>query len=145
MIRRPPRSTLFPYTTLFRSLDSLTRAAARRDCRPVSTGIHAAVEITSALRHVESENVVAKLPGSDPRLGREAVLFTAHWDHKGIGPAVNGDSIYNGAEDNASGVAAILAAAQALVEVTPRPHRTILFIPTTAEEIGPPRGQAYVQ
>src|SRR2546426_7029324 len=55
MIRRPPRSTLFPYTTLFRSLDSLTRAAARRDFRPVSTGIHAAVEITSALRHVESE------------------------------------------------------------------------------------------
>src|SRR3989449_264469 len=117
-------------------LDSLTRAAARRDFRPVSTGIHAAVEITSALRHVESENVVAKLPGSDPRLGREAVLFTAHWDHKGIGPAVNGDSIYNGAEDNASGVAAILAAAQALVEVTPRPRRTILFIATTAEESG---------
>src|SRR3989454_6730433 len=145
MIRRPPRSTLFPYTTLFRSLDSLTRAAARLSFRPVPTGIHAAVEITSALRHVESENVVAKLPGSDPRLGREAVLFTAHWDHKGIGPAVNGDSIYNGAEDNASGVAAMLAAAQALVEVTPRPRRTILFIATTAEESGLLGSEAYVQ
>jgi Zn-dependent M28 family amino/carboxypeptidase len=126
-------------------LDSLTHAAARRDFRPVSTGIHAAVEITSALRHVESDNVVARLPGSDLRLGREAVLFTAHWDHKGIGPATNGDSIYNGAEDNASGVAAILAAAQALVEVTPRPRRTVLFIATTAEESGLLGSEAYVQ
>jgi len=126
-------------------LDSLTRAAARRDFRPVATGIHAAVEITSALRHVESDNVVAKLPGSDLRLGPEAVLFTAHWDHKGIGPAVNGDSIYNGAEDNASGVAAMLAAAQALVEVTPRPRRTVLFIATTAEESGLLGSEAYVQ
>ena len=126
-------------------LDSLTHAAARRDFRPVSTGIHAAVEITSALRHVESDNVVAKLPGNDLRLGREAVLFTAHWDHKGIGPATNGDSIYNGAEDNASGVAAMLAAAQALVEVTPRPRRTVLFIATTAEESGLLGSEAYVQ
>jgi len=126
-------------------LDSLTRAAARRDFRPVATGIHAAVEITSALRHVASDNVVGKLPGSDPRLGPEAVLFTAHWDHKGIGPAVNGDSIYNGAEDNASGVAAMLAAAQALVEVTPRPRRSVLFIATTAEESGLLGSEAYVQ
>ncbi len=126
-------------------LDSLTRAAARRDFRPVATGIHTAVEITSALRHVESDNVVGKLPGSDPRLGPEAVLFTAHWDHKGIGPAVNGDSIYNGAEDNASGVAAMLAAAQALVEVTPRPRRSVLFIATTAEESGLLGSEAYVQ
>jgi len=126
-------------------LDSLIHAAARRDFRPVSTGIHVAVEITSALRHVESDNVVAKLPGSDLRLGREAVLFTAHWDHKGIGPATKGDSIYNGAEDNASGVAAMLAAAQALVEVTPRPRRTVLFIATTAEESGLLGSEAYVQ
>src|SRR2546428_651803 len=126
-------------------LDSLTRAAPRRDFRPVATGIHAAVEITSALRHVESDNVVARLPGSDLRLGPEAVLFTAHWDHKGIGPAVNGDSIYNGAEDNASGVAAMLAAAEALVEVTPRPRRTVLFIATTAEESGLLGSEAYVQ
>ncbi len=126
-------------------LDALTRAAGRRDFRPVSTGIHAALEIASALRHVQSDNVVAKLPGSDARLGAEAVLFTAHWDHKGIGPAVSGDSIYNGAEDNASGVAAMVAAAQALVEVTPRPRRTVLFIATTAEESGLLGSEAYVQ
>src|SRR5213083_2139117 len=83
------------------NLDSLTRAAARREFRPVATGINVAVDVTSALRHVRSENVVARIPGVDPALTREAVLFTAHWDHKGIGPVANGDSIYNGAEDNA--------------------------------------------
>ena len=126
------------------SLDSLLRAAARRDFHPLATGLHVAVEIASSLRRVRSENVVAKLPGSNPALARQAVLFTAHYDHKGIGPAVNGDSIYNGAEDNASGVAALLAAAQALVHATPRPKRTMLFIATTAEESGLLGSEAYV-
>src|SRR5881296_80622 len=125
------------------SLDSLTRAAARRDFRPVSTGLHVALDVTSALRHVRSENVVARIPGSDPALTRQAVLFTAHWDHKGIGPVANGDSIYNGAEDNASGVAALLAAAQALTQVAPRPRRTLLFVATTAEESGLLGSEAY--
>jgi len=127
------------------SLDSLTRSAARRDFRPVATGVHVAVDITSALRHVQSENVVARLPGSDPALAHEAVVFTAHWDHKGIGPAVNGDSIYNGAEDNASGVAAMLGAAQALVQSGARPRRSVLFIATTAEESGLLGSEAYVR
>ncbi len=126
------------------SLDSLTRAAARREFKPVPTGLHVAVDITSDLRHVSSENVVARLPGSDPALARQAVLFTAHWDHKGIGPPVNGDSIYNGAEDNASGVAALLVAAQALAQVRPAPRRTLLFIATTAEESGLLGSEAYV-
>src|SRR5437762_2219177 len=97
------------------NLDSLTRGAAHREFRPVSTGVHVAVDVKSELRHVRSENVVAKLAGGDPALARQAVLVTAHWDHKGIGPAVNGDSIYNGAEDNASGVAAMLGVADGLV------------------------------
>jgi Zn-dependent M28 family amino/carboxypeptidase len=127
------------------NLDSLTHAAARRAFRPVPTGIHVAVEVTSALRHVRSENVVARLPGSDPLLASQAVLFTAHWDHKGIGPALNGDSIYNGAEDNASGVAAMLAAAQAAALVEPRPRRTLLFVATTAEESGLLGSEGYVR
>ena len=126
------------------SLDSLTQAAARRSFRPVATGLHVAVEIASALRHVKSENVVARVRGSDATLARQAVVFTAHWDHKGIGPVVNGDSIYNGAEDNASGVAALLAAAQALEQVEPRPRRSVLFIATTAEESGLLGSRAYV-
>ncbi len=126
------------------ALDTLTRAAARRDIRPVATGLRATVTVTSRLRHVESENVVARLPGRDSLLAREVVLFTAHWDHKGIGPAVAGDTIYNGAEDNASGVAAMLAAAQALAAVRPRPRRTVLFVATTAEESGLLGSAAYV-
>src|SRR4029077_10280077 len=127
------------------SLDSLTRAAARRDFRPVATGVHVAVEVASAVRHVQSENVVARLPGSDPALSREVVLFTAHWDHKGIGPVVNGDSIYNGAEDNASGVAAMLGAAGALVQSQARQRRPVLFGATTAEESGLLGSEAYLR
>src|SRR5690348_620739 len=127
------------------SLDSLTRAAARRDFHPVATGLHLALDLTSGLRHVQSENVVARLAGSDPALSREVVVFTAHWDHKGIGPSVNGDSIYNGAEDNASGVAAMLGAAQALVQSGARPRRSVLFIATTAEESGLLGSEAYVR
>ncbi len=126
------------------NLDSLSRAAARRDFRPVSTGLRASARIHSVLRRVASENVVARWPGTDARVGQEAVLITAHWDHKGIGPAVRGDSIYNGAEDNASGVAAILGAAQALTHL-PRPARSIVFIATTAEESGLLGSEGYVQ
>jgi Zn-dependent M28 family amino/carboxypeptidase len=126
-------------------LDSLTRAAARRDFAPAATRMHVSVTISSAIRRVHSANVVAKLEGSDPAFADQAVLITAHYDHKGIGPATKGDSIYNGAEDNASGVAALLAAAQALVQVTPRPKRSLLFIATTAEESGLLGSEAYVR
>ena len=126
-------------------LDSLMRAAGRSDFRPVATGLTADIGVRSTLRHIQSMNVVAKLPGADSTLASQAVLFTAHWDHKGIGPVVGGDSIYNGAEDNASGVAAMLAAAQALSEARPRPRRTLLFIATTAEESGLLGSEAYVR
>src|SRR5256885_11820187 len=127
------------------NLDSLTRAAGRRDFRPAATGLHVALDITSAVRHVQSENVVARMPGSDAALSREVVVFTAHWDHKGIGPVVNGDSIYNGAEDNASGVAAMLGAAAALVRSQARRRRTLLFVATTAEESGLLGSEAYTR
>ncbi len=126
------------------NLDSLSRAAARREFRPVSTGIQASVHVTSALRRVQSENVAARLPGRDPQLAEQAVLITAHWDHKGIGPVVGGDSIYNGAEDNASGVAAILGAAESLTRMA-RSARSIVFVATTAEESGLLGSEAYVQ
>ena len=126
------------------NLDSLMRTAARRDFRPIATGVTASVGVHSALRRVESENVVARLTGRDPRLASQAVLITAHWDHKGIGPPIRGDSIYNGAEDNASGVAAILGAAKALARL-PRTARSILFVATTAEESGLLGSEAYVQ
>jgi Zn-dependent M28 family amino/carboxypeptidase len=126
------------------NLDSLSRAAARREFRPVPTGIQASVRVRSALRRVRSENVAARLPGRDPQLARQAVLITAHWDHKGIGPVVRSDSIYNGAEDNATGIAAILAAAKTLSQL-PRTARSIVFVATTAEESGLLGSESYVQ
>jgi Zn-dependent M28 family amino/carboxypeptidase len=84
---------------------------------------------------MESENVVGVIPGSDPQLAQQHVAFSAHWDHLGIGPAVNGDSIYNGASDNASGVANLLAVARAAAQ-RPAPRRSLLFVFVTAEESG---------
>src|SRR6266480_2569390 len=113
--------------------------------RPLDLQARRSGATRSAVRRVRSENVVAQLTGSDPTLAKQVVLFTAHWDHKGIGPAIHGDSIYNGAEDNASGIAALLAAAQALTHVAPRPRRTLLFVATTAEESGLLGSEAYVE
>lgn len=126
------------------NLDTLSRAAARREFRPVATGLRASVRVHSALRRVESENVVARLPGRDSRRASQAVLITSHWDHKGIGPVIRGDSIYNGAEDNASGVAAMLGIAKSLTQL-PRTARSIVFVSTTAEESGLLGSEAYVQ
>ncbi len=84
----------------------------------------------------ESANVVGALPGSDPTLAAEDVVYSAHLDHLGIGDPVDGDAIYNGARDNASGVAGLLAVARAFASLTPRPRRSILFLATTAEEPG---------
>jgi hypothetical protein len=85
---------------------------------------------------LDSANVVGVLPGSDGRLRGEYVVYTAHLDHLGIGAPVGGDAIYNGARDNASGVAGLLAAARAFASLVQRPRRSILFLATTAEEPG---------
>ncbi len=82
-----------------------------------------------------TRNVVAKLQGADPRLGAEVILLSAHLDHIGIGPSVNGDNIYNGADDDASGVTAVLEIARALV-AGPRPKRTVIFALFGSEERG---------
>ncbi len=80
-------------------------------------------------------NALGMLPGSDPAAGKEVVLLTAHLDHLGIGEAVNGDSIYNGADDDASGTTAVLELARALSQ-GPRPRRSILFVLFGSEELG---------
>jgi Zn-dependent M28 family amino/carboxypeptidase len=126
-------------------IEAQIRAAARRDFRPIPTGVTGTVRVRSALRHVQSENVAGRLPGREARTAAQAVLITSHWDHKGIGPVVRGDSIYNGAEDNASGVAAMLGVAQAMAQAPTRTWRSIVFIATTAEESGLLGSEAYVQ
>jgi hypothetical protein len=85
---------------------------------------------------VQSPNVVARLEGSDPQLKNEFVVYSAHLDHLGIGAPVNGDSIYNGALDNASGCATLLEIARAFSAMNPRPHRSMLFVIVTGEEAG---------
>ena len=94
------------------------------------------MHIVSRYSEVASPNVAAILPGSDPNLKNEYVIFTAHLDHLGIGDPVNGDSIYNGAGDNASGTAALLEMARAFSELHPAPRRSLLFIAVTGEEEG---------
>jgi Zn-dependent M28 family amino/carboxypeptidase len=92
--------------------------------------------ISNKLRTIESRNVVAKLEGSDARLKDEYVVYSAHWDHLGVGAPVKGDKIYNGALDNASGVGTVLEIARAFKQVQPQPKRSILFLMVTAEEQG---------
>jgi Zn-dependent M28 family amino/carboxypeptidase len=127
-------------TKLFRAagqdLGKLVEAAARRDFKPVPLGIHAKLTIQNTLRTIDSHNVIAKLTGSDPDLKNSYVIYTAHWDHFGIGPEVNGDKIYHGAVDNASGTAALLEMARAYKSLPRPPRRTVLFLSVTAEEQG---------
>jgi Zn-dependent M28 family amino/carboxypeptidase len=119
-----------------RDFDKLKQAATRRDFKPELLGGTARFSVTNALREVKSRNVIARIEGTDPTLKNEMVIYTAHWDHLGRDPALQGDQIYNGAADNASGVAAVLEIAHAFSQVTPPPKRSILFLAVTAEEKG---------
>jgi len=116
-------------------LAELSRAAARPGFKPVPLGVKVEGSVRSAIRRTETANVLGRLPGSGPH-AREAVLIGGHYDHFGIGAPVNGDSIYNGAEDNASGTATVLAAAEAFVRSGVRPGRSIIFAGFAAEESG---------
>ena len=112
--------------------DATARRTLPRFALPASLRARVTVESTP----LHSDNVVALLPGSDSMLAREHVVLTAHLDHVGIGAEVNGDRIYNGAMDNASGIATLIEVARALAASTTRPKRSILFAAVTAEEHG---------
>src|SRR2546426_2646658 len=121
------------------NLDELRKQAASRDFKPVKLNLTASIDLDSEVKHVEAPNVVAILPGRDPKLRDEYVVFSAHWDHFGIGaPDKKGDTIYNGALDNATGVASVLEIARVLssLPLAERPRRSILFLITTGEEQG---------
>lgn len=120
-------------------LDALRRQAASRDFQPVKLNLKASIDIKSEVKRVEAPNVAAVIPGRDARLRDEYVIFSAHWDHLGIGaPNKQGDTIYNGALDNATGVSAMIAIAEAIMKMEPseRPRRSIMFLIPTAEEQG---------
>ena len=116
-------------------LGTLRTQAESRDFRPVPTGIRLDAGFRNRVEHLGSHNVVGIVRGGHPARRGEHVAFSAHWDHIGIGPAVDGDSIYNGALDNASGVADVLAVARAAASLPP-PDRSLLFVFVTAEESG---------
>jgi Zn-dependent M28 family amino/carboxypeptidase len=116
------------------NFEALKAAAARKDFKPVTLDAKATFHVKIDARKVQSHNVVAKLEGGDKK--DEYVIYTAHWDHLGIGPKVNGDSIYNGAADNASGSSALLEIAKAYKKLPTPPRRSILFLSVTAEEKG---------
>lgn len=129
-------------------LNALRRQAMSRDFQPVKLNLRASINLKSELKRVEAPNVAAILPGRDPKLRDEYVVYSAHWDHLGIGePDKRGDTIYNGAVDNASGVACVLEIAAALVRLpeSERPRRSSLFLIPTAEEQGLLGAEWYAQ
>jgi Zn-dependent M28 family amino/carboxypeptidase len=106
--------------------------------KPQSFALPVTAKLHEVSRHEEisSPNVIAVLPGSDPKLSQEYVIYSAHVDHLGIGKPINGDSIYNGAADDASGTAALLVIAKAFKSMARPPARSIMFLGATAEEKG---------
>ncbi|MEN8375612.1 MAG: M20/M25/M40 family metallo-hydrolase [Gemmatimonadota bacterium] len=126
-------------------LADLSARAAVRDFSPVRTGMTVRGTLHASTRALETANVVGVLPGEDPSVRNEAVLLTTHYDHLGVGAAVDGDSIYNGAYDNASGVALLLEMAEAFGSLEPRPRRSVVLIATAAEEAGLLGAEYYVR
>ena len=114
--------------------DDMKKRALQQDFKPVPLGINASVEVKNQMRSVDSKNVIGVLGGSEKP--DEYVIFTAHWDHLGIGEAQNADKIYNGAVDNASGVASIMEIARAATRIQPKPKRSLVFMAVTGEEQG---------
>jgi hypothetical protein len=119
-------------------LNQLRAAAEKREFRPVPLGVRLSFSLTNTLATKKSGNVIGMRPGSDPALASEAVIYTAHHDHFGIklGAKPGADAIYNGALDNASGVAAVLSVAGALADLPKAPRRSVYFALVTAEEQG---------
>ena len=121
------------------NLDDLMTSAKTRGFKPVKTGLNVKLNLKSEFKSFESPNVVGMVEGSDAKLKDEFVLYTAHWDHLGVGePDASGDRIYNGAYDNASGISATLGIAEALAKMPKkdRPKRSSYFLFPTAEEQG---------
>ncbi|HYL77716.1 MAG TPA: M28 family peptidase [Bryobacteraceae bacterium] len=125
-----------------KKVDDLLAAANSRDFHPIPLGIHIRANIPTKVRQIESRNVAAIIAGSDPALESQAVVFTAHWDHLGIATPVRGDSIYNGAVDNATGCAILIELAHAWAALEHKPRRSAVFLAVTAEEAGM-RGSEY--
>jgi Zn-dependent M28 family amino/carboxypeptidase len=116
--------------------DELLAAADKPSFKPIPLGIRIRGSLPTKVREMVTRNVAAIIPGSDPKLKDEAVIYSAHWDHLGVGEPVNGDKIYNGAIDNATGCAILLEMARVWGSLPQKPKRSALFLAVTAEEGG---------
>jgi Zn-dependent M28 family amino/carboxypeptidase len=116
--------------------DALKKAATSKDFRPVPLTAKLDATVKNTVRDVQSNNVIGRLEGSDPALKNEHVIYTAHWDHLGTADKGDGDRIFNGAIDNASGTAQVLEIAEAFTKLPSPPKRSVLFLFVTAEEKG---------
>ena len=116
--------------------DALKKNAISKEFRPVALSAKASIDIKQTLRPFKSHNIIGKLEGGDPKYQGACVIYTAHWDHLGRHPELQGDQIFNGAIDNASGVASVIQLAAAFTKLNPPPKRSVLFMATTAEEAG---------
>lgn len=125
-----------------KSVGQMLDAANSRDFRPIPLGFRIRGNVPAKLRDIESRNVAALIEGSDAQLRSQAVIYSAHWDHLGIGTPVNGDRIYNGAVDNATGCGILIELARAWAGLKQKPRRSALFLAVTAEEAGL-RGSEY--
>ena len=119
-----------------KTVDQLLAASEKPDFKPIPLNLQVCGHMPSKIRELNTRNVAAIIPGSDPVLKNEVVIFSAHWDHLGIASPVNGDSIYNGAIDNGTGCAILMELAHAWASLPRKPKRSALFISVTAEEGG---------
>jgi len=119
-----------------KTLDQLLQLANQKSFQPIPLGVRIQGHIPVKLREIESRNVVGRVAGSDPYLNSQAVVFSAHWDHLGVGVPVNGDKIYNGAVDNATGCGVVLDMARVWAALPRKPNRSAIFLFVTAEESG---------
>jgi len=119
-----------------KSVDDLLKMADTRGFKAIPLGVRFRGNMPTRIREAKTRNVVGIFEGSDPVLKSEAVIFSAHWDHLGIGPAVKGDSIYNGAADNATGCGMVLEMARAWAALPQKPKRSAIFLLVSAEEAG---------
>ncbi len=115
-------------------LQALSQAATTREFKALPLGVRASLSLRNDIEHSESNNVIAVLPGADR--ADEYVIYMAHWDHFGLDPNLEGDKIYNGALDNATGTAALLELAEAFTQLPTPPRRSVVFLAVTAEEQG---------
>lgn len=124
------------FTAGGQDFDAVKKAAVTKDFKPVTLNAKANFDLKNTLREINSNNVVAKIEGSDAALKNEYVIYSAHWDHLGRDPKLQGDQIFNGALDNASGTAALLDIAKSYTKFATPPKRSVLFLAVTAEEKG---------